>query len=199
MVGDAVIGTPINTVDPPVPPSDASSRDIATRPAHQEAAAPPPGGPDALDPAQVVDALQRGMPDADQTPAVHPNILLAQNGPQDEREDPSDPVAGLRMLDFNAAINRLREIDPNNPELTSLAPPNSVPTQDAIDRVHDAIAGASAKQAGLPVGTPSWQQPEQDTVSDSALYIHLTLQSWEKRRYQVLPRVNHCDGTKCQR
>ena len=65
------------------------------------------------------------MREADQAPAVHPNILLAQNESRDEREDPSDPVAGLQTLVFNAAIDRLRKIDSNNPELiTYLAPPN---------------------------------------------------------------------------
>ena len=87
---------------------------------------------------------------------------------RDEREDPADPVAGLRTLAFNAAIDRLREIDPSNPELTYLAPPNWVPTQDAVDRVNNAIAAAlAAKQADiLPVepstGRPTWPQSERD-------------------------------------
>ena len=72
-------------------------------------------------------------------------------------------MAGLRTLAFNAAIDRLREIDPNNPELTHVAPPNRVPTQDAIDRINDAITAAlAAKQAGIPTGRPSWQRSEHD-------------------------------------
>ena len=120
-----------------------------------------------LDPDRVLAALQRGVREADQAPAVHPTYLLAKAGPEDERDEPSDPLASIRVLEFRNALARLREIDPNNSELTYLAPPNWVPTQDAIDRINNAIAAArAANQTDLPSARPSWQKSERDIGID---------------------------------
>ena len=113
---------------------------------------------EALDPVQVVAALQRGVCIAGQAPAVHPSYRLAQVAPEDEGlfGEMIDPLASVRVAKFNSAMARLREIDPNNPNLTYVAPPNWVPSQDASDRINLEIARIpAAKQAGTAPVRPT--------------------------------------------
>ena len=92
---------------------------------------------------------------------------LARAAPEDEDEgllgELSDPLAPVRVAEFSSAIACLREIDPNNPNLTYLAPPHWVPSQDAIDRVNrDIEAALAAKQGATAASRPTWRQSEQD-------------------------------------
>ena len=77
------------------------------------------------------------------------------------------PLAPVRTAEFNSALARLREVDPKNPNLTYLAPPNWVPSQDAVDRINLEIARIrAAKQAGTAPVRPTWRQSEQDVGVD---------------------------------
>ena len=154
----------------------ASVAQLGSRNRYQGGTRPPEApasqrSPDALDPGQVQAALQRGVQAADQAPRAHPGYRLAETGPEDEGEslfeEMLDPLAPVRIAEFNSALARLREIDPKNPNLTYLAPPNWVPSQDAIDRINLEIARIpAAKQAGTAPVRPTWRQSEQGVGVD---------------------------------
>lgn len=153
----------------------ASAAQMGTRHKHQDGTKPPKApasqyGSDALDPGQVQAALQHGMQAADQAPRAHPDYRLAEAGPEEDQslfEEMLDPLAPVRIAEFSSALARLREIDPKNPNLTYLAPPDWIPSQDAVDRINLEIARIrAAKQAGTAPVRPTWRQSEQDVGVD---------------------------------
>lgn len=89
-------------------------------------------------------------------------IEIAQNE-EDERglEEFLDPLAELRQQQWDAAIARLREIDPHDPNLAYVANPGIAPSQEALDRLDDALEAAAIKRVtdkvmpnGVPIGVP---------------------------------------------
>jgi len=84
-------------------------------------------------------------------------------GEEDERapEEMLDPLAPMRQAQWDAAVATLREIDPNNRNLTFAANPGSTPSQSALDRLDAAAEAAAIKRVtdkvlpgGVPIGTP---------------------------------------------
>jgi hypothetical protein len=78
---------------------------------------------------------------------------------EDERapEEMLDPLASVRQAQWDAAIATLREIDPNNPNLSYLANPGSPPNQAALDRLNAAVEAAAIKRVTdklMPNGKP---------------------------------------------
>jgi hypothetical protein len=70
-------------------------------------------------------------------------------------------MAEVRQAVWAARIALLRRIDPDNPDLTYFANPNSPPRQDTLDRLDAAIEAASIKRVadkvmpyGRPIGRP---------------------------------------------
>lgn len=89
-----------------------------------------------------------------------PPLRVAQ---EEERapEDMLDPLAPVRQAQWDAAIARLREIDPNNPNLVYLTNPSSAPSREALARLNTAIEAAAIKRVtdklmpnGVPIGLP---------------------------------------------
>ncbi len=91
-------------------------------------------------------------------------LVVAQE--EEEEEPPKspeelfDPMAEVRSEQFYAALNQLREIDPNNPNLEYAAPPGWVPTNDDIAQINQAIYAASVARVtnfvmpgGILIGT----------------------------------------------
>lgn len=82
----------------------------------------------------------------------------AQGGRGGRRpEATSDPMAEVRQAVWDARIALLRRIDPDNPQLTYFANPNSPPRQEALDRLDTAIEAASIKRVAdkvMPYGRP---------------------------------------------
>lgn len=83
---------------------------------------------------------------------------------QDERDradenDATDPMASVRQALWNSSIRALREVDPNNAALTYFANPNSPPSQEALDRLNEALKQAVFRRVssrivpnGIPIG-----------------------------------------------
>jgi hypothetical protein len=76
-------------------------------------------------------------------------------------EEVLDPPAPLRQAQWHAAIATLREIDPNNPNLTYFANPDTAASQAALDRLESAVETAAIKRVtdkvmpgGVPIGKP---------------------------------------------
>jgi hypothetical protein len=67
-------------------------------------------------------------------------------------EELLDPTAELRIGRYSNAMNELRRIDPKNPELVTLTPPNYVPSDSDIVRVQSAIT--AAENRSLPSESP---------------------------------------------
>lgn len=87
---------------------------------------------------------------------------IAQNE-EDEREldEPADRLAPVRQALWDAAIARLREIDPHNRNLSHLSNPDTAPSQAALDRLSAALKDAAIKRVtdklmpgGKPIGLP---------------------------------------------
>ena len=87
---------------------------------------------------------------------------LAQNE-ENERalEEMLDPLAPVRQAWWDAAIVRLRQIDPDNPSLTYFANPRSAPSQEALDRLNAVVEAAAIHRVtekllpdGVPIGMP---------------------------------------------
>lgn len=84
---------------------------------------------------------------------------VAQEEEERAPEELLDPLAPVRQVQWDAAIATLREIDPNNPNLTYLANPGSAPSQEALDRLNAAVEAAAVKRVtdkvmpnGVPIG-----------------------------------------------
>lgn len=72
----------------------------------------------------------------------------AQRGRGDrEREELRDPIAPVRQALWNARIDLLRRIDPNNSNLTYFSNSNSPPSQAALDRLDAEVTGTIARVA----------------------------------------------------
>ena len=82
----------------------------------------------------------------------------AQGGRGGRRpEELFDQTGQVRQAVWDARIALLRRIDPDNPQLTYFANPNSPPRQDALDRLDAAIEAASVKRVAhkiMPNGRP---------------------------------------------
>ncbi len=85
---------------------------------------------------------------------------IAQNE-EDEREldEPADRLAPVRQALWDAAIARLREIDPHNRKLSHLSNPDTAPSQAALDRLYAALEAAAIRRVaegvtpgGIPIG-----------------------------------------------
>jgi hypothetical protein len=87
-------------------------------------------------------------------------VRSAQRGRGErESEEILDPTGSVRQAVWDARISRLREIDPDNPNLTYFANPNSPPSPEALDHLDAAIEAASIKRVrdkvipnGVPIG-----------------------------------------------
>lgn len=66
---------------------------------------------------------------------------------EQEPEEILDPMAPMRQAVWDAHIALLRRIDPNNPNLTYFANPNSPPNQEALDRLDAEVAAVTARVA----------------------------------------------------
>ena len=84
-------------------------------------------------------------------------------GEENERapEEMADPLAEVREARWNAAIARLREIDPANPNLAYLANRDTPPSEAAIGRLDAVVEAAAIKRTtekvmpgGVLIGTP---------------------------------------------
>jgi hypothetical protein len=82
-------------------------------------------------------------------------------GEEEERapQEMLDPTAPLRQAQWDAAIATLRQIDPQNPNLSYVANPGAPPNQAALDRLNDAVEAAAIARAmtklmpgGAPIG-----------------------------------------------
>ena len=87
---------------------------------------------------------------------------IAQNE-EDERalEEPGDRLAPVRQALWDAAIARLREIDPHNRNLSHLSNPETAPSQAALDRLNAALKTAVIKRVSdrvIPRGRPIGKQ-----------------------------------------
>jgi hypothetical protein len=67
-------------------------------------------------------------------------VRSAQRGRGErESEEILDPTGSVRQAVWDARISRLREIDPDNPNRTYFANPNSPPSPEALDHLDAAI------------------------------------------------------------
>lgn len=96
-------------------------------------------------------------------PTGGPVAVEVAQGEEDERapEELLDPAAPLRQAQWDAAIARLRAIDPHNPNLSYIANPGAAPSQAALDRLDAALEAAAVKRVsdkvmpgGVPIGQP---------------------------------------------
>ena len=76
-------------------------------------------------------------------------------------EELTDPTAELRLAHYKVAIQTLRQLDPNNQQLVSLARPDWVPSNQTIATINTEIAKAASqriinfvKPAGNTIGRP---------------------------------------------
>jgi hypothetical protein len=74
-------------------------------------------------------------------------------------EELTDATAELRIAQYNSAIRTLRQLDPNNSRLSSLASPGWTPSNETIATINAEIARASTQRvinfvtpAGQPIG-----------------------------------------------
>ena len=88
-------------------------------------------------------------------------MQIAQGEEERAPEEMLDPLAPARQAQWDAAIARLREIDPNNPNLTYVANPGAAPSQAALARLNAAVETAAIKRVtdkvmpgGVPIGSP---------------------------------------------
>ena len=84
-------------------------------------------------------------------------------GEEEERapEELLDPMVPLRQARWDAGMATLRQIDPQNPNLSYFSNPGTVPSQEALDRLHATVEAAAIKRVtdrvipgGVPIGTP---------------------------------------------
>lgn len=84
-------------------------------------------------------------------------------GEDEERapEELLDPEGPVRQAQWDAAIATLRQIDPQNPNLSYLSNPGSAPSREALDRLNAAVEAAAIKRVtdkvmpgGVPIGLP---------------------------------------------
>jgi hypothetical protein len=88
-----------------------------------------------------------------------PPLEIAQYEEERAPEEMRDPVAEVRQALWDARIATLRQLDPQNPNLSYFANPGSAPSQAALDRL-DAEVGTAARRrviarvmpAGRPIG-----------------------------------------------
>ena len=72
-----------------------------------------------------------------------------------------DPLAEVRIAEFDAILSKIREVDPHNPELSYVEPSNSVPSNETISRASEALREAVLRNLQnqlMPGGKPIGQQ-----------------------------------------
>jgi len=99
------------------------------------------------DPLNLVDAMGFA---SDQSQEVFCIICSAQ---AQEREDIDpkevlDPLAPVRTAAFRSAMDTLRQLEPDNPNLTQLSVPGAAPTQRALDALNAEVAAAQTRALG---------------------------------------------------
>ncbi len=97
-------------------------------------------------------------------PAGSPRRLAAQRRPRSPRakkmnapEEMLDPTGPLRQAQWDAAIATLRQIDPGNPQLSSITAPGWVPRNQDIARINAEISRAVTRRVTdfvMPGGHP---------------------------------------------
>ncbi|MGH7061497.1 MAG: hypothetical protein ACREFH_14010, partial [Stellaceae bacterium] len=75
-----------------------------------------------------------------------PPSEIAQYEEERSPEELSDPVAEFRQQLWDTTIARLREIDPQNPNLSYFTNPGATPSQAALDRLSAALKDAAIKR-----------------------------------------------------
>ncbi|MBV8739029.1 MAG: hypothetical protein JO007_17580 [Alphaproteobacteria bacterium] len=84
-------------------------------------------------------------------------------------EEMLDSMAPVRQAQWDAAIATLRQIDPTNPHLTYVANPRSAPSQEALDRLNEAVEAAAIKRVTdkmMPGGTPIGRKGDSPQVRE---------------------------------
>lgn len=116
-----------------------------------------------------------------------PQTQTAQRGREERRPEAIlDPTGEVRQAVWDARIALLRRIDPDNPQLTYFANPNSPPRQDALDRLDAAIEAASIKRVadkvmpygrwiGRPGGGEDVRELSGGTKAAAELFDYLTV------------------------
>lgn len=90
--------------------------------------------------------------------AEDPNVIRVAGGNNSARRGGGRPLspAQARSENFQSAINAIRALEPNNRELTQIAPPGWVPGERDVARVREELGRAQSRAAGetsaIPIG-----------------------------------------------
>jgi hypothetical protein len=140
-----------------MPPEERAARDFDIR---------------TFDPIGAFLAIKPVLDDPARAAGISPSTPEVRNGspllmqvqaiePEEESrrllEEFTDPTAELRIAQYNTAISTLRQLDPNNPQLSSLAGPGWVPSNETIAIINAEVAKVTTQRVTsfvMPGGTP---------------------------------------------
>lgn len=86
--------------------------------------------------------------------ATEPEVAQADEN-QRELEEMGDPLAEVRQAQWDARVNMLRRLDPNDPNLVSIAPAGA-PNPEAVARLDAEVAEVTTRVASKIANGHAW-------------------------------------------
>ena len=141
-------------------------------------------GPASMPPGPVRPARQDAVSTEEGEPPPFggdPNIVLVGGGGNASRRGgggrPLTPIEEMRAANFQSTLNALRELEPNNRELSYIAPRGWVPSDRDVARAQEELA--RARQRAATPGAPTESRPGRDHNNPPGLV--------ESERTSILP------------